>query len=118
MKIALPKNGDEINQHFMRSKSFAILSVEGKEITREEEIAIGNLHEHTDEGLAAFLVDQNISVLIAGGMGEGMHNALQSKGLTVVRGASGSYKDVTNEYLKGELKDREVICAHYGDYHH
>lgn len=118
MKIALPKNGDEINQHFMRSKSFAILSVEGDEITREEEIAIGNLHEHNDEGLAAFLADQNIAVLIAGGMGEGMHNALESKGLEVVRGACGSYKSAVNEYLNGELKDREVTCAHYGEYHH
>ncbi|MCY6369248.1 NifB/NifX family molybdenum-iron cluster-binding protein [Clostridium ganghwense] len=118
MKIAAPKNGDDINQHFGKSKSFAVLSVEGNEITRQEEIAIGNVHEHNHEGLAKFLASENISVILAGGMGEGMYDALESEGFTVIRGACGSYKDAANQYLNGELKDKEAMCSHHGEHHH
>lgn len=116
MKIAMPKEGKNINQHFGRSESFAIITLEGDQITDIHEVSAATL-AHNHGGLANLLVQSEVSVVITGGIGGGMYNALQQQGLKVIRGASGSMEEVVKSYLAGALEDEENCCNHHGAHH-
>lgn len=112
MKIALPNIGNMINPHFGTSKSFVIVSVDNGKIINAEEISTAALaHQH--EGLADLLVKNGVSVVIAGGIGGGAIAGLENCNLKVIKGAAGEYKMVIEEYLKGNLKDKNVVCNHH-----
>lgn len=116
MKIAIPKDGEMLNQHFGKSRSFAIISVEDSEIKGIEEISAETLL-HNHGGLSDLLVSSGVSLVITGGIGAGAYNALTDKNLMVIRGASGRIEDVLQEYVKGSLKDKESLCNHHGEHH-
>jgi len=90
MKIAVPINKNMVNQHFGMSENFAIVTVEDKKVTIVEEISAAEFaHQH--KGLADLLVKQGAETVIAG---------LQQNGLTVIKGATGEYMKVVEEYIK------------------
>src|SRR3712207_9461817 len=70
MKIAIPCAGNMVNQHFGMSKSFAIATIEGNSIVDIKEISTESL-QHNHGGLAGLLTDDNVNVVIAGGIGAG-----------------------------------------------
>ncbi|MFL0247173.1 NifB/NifX family molybdenum-iron cluster-binding protein [Candidatus Clostridium stratigraminis] len=116
MKIAVPNNGNMVNQHFGMSKSFTIVSVENEIVTKVEEISTEQFqHEH--EGLANLLKQHGVDVVITGGIGQGAINGLKINGLQVIRGASGEYMKVIEEYINGKIKDKNITCNHHGEHH-
>lgn len=116
MKIAIPNNGDMVNQHFGMSKSFVIATVEDKKVMKIEEISSAEFaHQH--QGLADLLVKHGTNVVITGGIGEGAITGLQHNGLRVIRGASGEYINAIEEYINGNLEDKNIICNHHGEHH-
>lgn len=117
MKIALPKNENEINQHFGRSKSFAIVTIEDNKVT-EKKVVDSEALQHNHGGLASLLKDEGVSVVITGGIGQGAIDGLKSYNLEVIRGASGNIDDIIASYINGELQDKNVVCNHDHDHHH
>ena len=117
MKIAIPNNGNMVNQHFGMSKSFVIATIEDKKILNIEEISAEAL-SHQHQGLADLLVKQGATVVITGGIGGGVLSGLQQNGLEVIKGASGDYKKVIEEYINGTLENKDVTCNHHGEHHH
>ncbi|OAA93448.1 NifB/NifX family molybdenum-iron cluster-binding protein [Clostridium coskatii] len=112
MKIALPNNGNMVNQHFGMSQSFVIVDVENNKIGNVEEVSTVQLaHQH--EGLANLLVKHNVDLVITGGIGGGALMGLQQCGLKVIKGASGEYRDVVQSYIDGKLEDKNELCNHH-----
>lgn len=117
MKIAIPNNRKMVNQHFGMSESFVIATIEDKKILTIEEISAAEFaHQH--QGLADLLVKNGATVVITGGIGGGAIAGLKQNGLEVIKGASGEYLNVINEYINGTLEDKDVICNHHGEHHH
>lgn len=116
MKIAMPKDGKIINQHFGRSESFAIITLEDNKIVDINEVSAASL-AHNHGGLTNLLLNSDVSLVITGGIGGGMFNALQAQGLKVIRGASGKIEEVVEDYLAGKLEDVENCCDHHGEHH-
>lgn len=116
MKIAVPNNGNMVNQHFGMSKSFAIVTVESEKVTRVEEIS-SEQFQHEHEGLANLLKQHGVEVVITGGIGQGAINGLKMNGLQVIRGASGEYMKVIEEYINGTIEDINITCNHHGEHH-
>ncbi|GCD10809.1 NifB/NifX family molybdenum-iron cluster-binding protein [Clostridium tagluense] len=117
MKIALPNKGNMVNQHFGKSESFVIATIEDNKIVSVEEISSVELaHQH--QGLADLLTAHGATVVITGGIGAGAITGLKQNGLKVIKGASGEYKKVIEEYINGTLEDKDVTCNHHGEHHH
>ena len=115
MKIAIPNNGNMVNQHFGMSTSFAIASIEDKKVQSIEEVSVINLtHQH--QGLADLLMKNGVTVVITGGIGAGAIAGLEKNRLEVIKGACGEYKKVIEEYLNGTLLNKDTICNHYGEH--
>jgi predicted Fe-Mo cluster-binding NifX family protein len=116
MIIAIPNKGNMVNQHFGRSESFVIVAIEDKKTVAIQEIsAVQFAHQH--EGLADLLSQHGVTVAIVGGIGGGAISGLQQNGIEIIKGASGEYKQVIEEYINGTLEDKDVTCNHHGEHH-
>ncbi len=118
MKIAIPENQGEVNQHFGQSKNFAIIEIdENKQVTSVQEVSASGL-QHKHEGLAGLMKAQGVDTVIVGGIGAGAVQALEAQGLKVLFGASGPVKDVAETFARGEFVSERKMCSHHGAGHH
>lgn len=117
MKIAMPKNEDVINQHYGKSKSFKIVTIEDNKVTETKDLSAETL-QHNHGGLAGLLKEEGVTLIITGGIGQGALDSLKEAKFEVIRGVSGKIEDIINSYLNGELKDKNVVCKHDHEDHH
>ena len=115
MKIAVTYENGQIFQHFGHTEQFKIYTVEdGKIVSTEVVDTNGSGHG----ALAGFLSEQNISVLICGGIGGGAQMALANAGIQLFGGVSGSCDDAVNSLLANNLNfNPEVRCDHHDHEH-
>ena len=117
MKIAMPKDGEMLNQHFGQSKSFWIVKVENNQMVDRKELSSETL-QHNHAGLSGLFLAEGVSLVITGGIGKPALDALKENGLEVIKGASGKCEEVLEKYLNGRLDDKNVTCNHTGEHHH
>lgn len=55
--------------------------------------------------------------MLAGNMGDGAVTKLNNFGIKVIRGCSGSVKDVAQAWLDGRLDDSGISCKEHGHDH-
>jgi len=118
MRIAIPDNNGEVNQHYGQSKFFSIIDIENnKNIVMVDTISTQELqHNHT--GLAEILKSQGVEAVIVGGIGQGAVEGLEACGLKVLFGASGPVKIVAQAFASGAFVSKRVMCNHHGQDHH
>jgi predicted Fe-Mo cluster-binding NifX family protein len=54
-----------------------------------------------------------VAVMLAGNMGQGALNVLQSQRIEVIRGCSGDVEELVASYLSGNVKDNGEACSHH-----
>ena len=110
MKIAATYEDGLVFQHFGRTETFKIYTVEdGKVLSSELFDSNGTGHE----ALAGLLAEHGIDVIICGGMGAGAQAALQEAGIEIFAGAEGNADEAVEAYLRGELVNTGVNCDHH-----
>ncbi len=110
MKIAVTYENGTVFQHFGHTETFKLYDVEdGKVVSSEIIGSNGSGHG----ALAGLLAQNEIAVLICGGLGGGAKNALQDAGIEVISGAQGDADAAVEAYLKGELVSAGVNCDHH-----
>jgi predicted Fe-Mo cluster-binding NifX family protein len=110
MKIALPSNGEQVDEHFGHCQCFTIFDVDNdNKIVAEE-----TLTPPPDCGCKSNIVPQlahmGVSVMLAGNMGGGAVNLLASNGIKVVRGCVGDVRKVAQAWLAGSVGDSGTSC--------
>ena len=110
MKIAVTYDNGEVFQHFGRTENFKVYEVENNQVVSSEVIGSNGIGHGA---LAGLLAEEDIEVLICGGIGVGAQNALSEAGITLVAGAAGNTDEVVESYLKGELVSTGANCNHH-----
>ena len=110
MKIAVTYDNGNVFQHFGRTENFKVYEVEDNKVISSEIIGSNGIGHGA---LAGLLADEEIEVLICGGIGAGAQNALAEAGITLVAGAEGNTDDVVASYLAGELISTGANCDHH-----
>ena len=110
MKIAATYDNGNIFQHFGRTEYFKVYDVEDNKIIGSRVVGSNGVGHGA---LAGLLADQDIKVLICGGLGGGAQSALRNAGIEVCAGASGDADTAVEMYLKGELVDSGANCDHH-----
>ena len=110
MKIALPTYQEQIDSHFGHCEYFTVFTVsDDKELIERETVA-------SPEGcgcksnIAFILADMGVNLMLAGNMGDGAVNVLNSAGIEVLRGCTGNVKEVALAWLNGTLSDSGESC--------
>lgn len=110
MRIAVSYENGQVFQHFGRTEFFKVYDVEeGKVVSSEVISSNGTGHG----ALAGILAEQNVDVVICGGMGGGAQNALLQVGIEICAGAEGDADAAVEAYLNGELENAGVNCDHH-----
>ena len=115
MKIAVTYDNGNIFQHFGKTEFFKVYEVEDHKVIASEVIGSNG----TGHGaLAGLLADQNVDVLICGGIGGGAQSALEEAGVELCAGAQGDADEAVEAYLKGELVSTGANCDHHHEEGH
>jgi ATP-binding protein involved in chromosome partitioning len=112
VRYAIPISGGGLSPHFGHCESFALIDVDPqkREIIKKELVASPG---HEPGVLPAWLADEGVSVVIAGGMGSRAQNLFQQNHITVVIGAAESDPEqAVLNHLNGTLASGDNICDH------
>ncbi|MCJ7796073.1 MAG: hypothetical protein MUQ56_04805, partial [Thermoleophilia bacterium] len=112
MIVALPYANGEVNGHFGRTEAFLIAEVgDGRVLSTNVRPVEGLQHDH--RGLVGFLKAQGAEVILAGGMGAPMQQALKAAGFSLYCGVSGPVDYVLAAFLSGAIEQSEGTCGHH-----
>jgi predicted Fe-Mo cluster-binding NifX family protein len=110
MKIALPSNGMEIDEHFGHCQCFTIFDVNDQNKIVSEETVTPPAGCGCKSSIVPQLASMGVSVMLAGNMGGGAVNLLEDNGIKVVRGCSGNVHEVARSWLAGMVDDSGASC--------
>ncbi len=112
MRIAVPLAQGKLSLHFGHCDQFAIFDIDEntKKVISREEAAPPS---HAPGVLPKWLNENNVSVIIAGGMGQRAQQLFEQDNIKVVVGVSGqSPEELVAAYLQGTLEAGDNICDH------
>lgn len=110
MKIALPTRDNLIDEHFGHCEHFTVYTInDNKEIIKEEIIASPDGCGCKSD-IAGTLAEIGVKFMLAGNMGNGAVNVLNTANIEVLRGCSGQVKTVAQNWLNGTLSDSGQAC--------
>lgn len=111
MKIAVATDGNQIFHHFGKCPVFTLYTAENGKVLKEETLdASGSGHA----ALTGFLKKAGADTVVCGGIGDGAKQMLESAGLRLYSGISGSRNEAVRALLTGTLRDLGGACAHEG----
>ena len=110
MKIAIPLADGKLTAHFGHCQEFALVDVEGNEITKKETLVPP---PHEPGVLPAWLHDLGASVIIAGGMGGRAIDLFKQNSINVIIGAPAlEPEELVKSYLNNTLATGANVCDH------
>lgn len=118
MIIAVPYLQGDVNAHFGSTQAFLIAEAVDGTVEHTSLFEIQGM-QHSHSGIAGFLKEQGVSVILAGGMGAPMQQALKQSGFDLWCGVSGPALEAVNAFLRGDIEHSEATCGHHhGEHHH
>ena len=112
MKIAVPTRNEEVDDHFGHCDIYTIFNINNDNLIASTETMPSPQGCGCKSNIAEKLKSENVTVLLAGSMGNGALNKLNASGIRVIRGCSGKVTDAVNKYLQGEMNDSGLGCLH------
>jgi len=114
MRIALPSNGTEVDEHFGHCQCFTIFDIDDANKIVSEETLTPPPGCGCKSNIVPQLASMGVSVMLAGNMGGGAVNVLASHGIKAIRGCSGNVHQVTRAWLEGNVDDSGAGCQSHG----
>lgn len=112
MKIAVPTREGVVDNHFGHCDHYTIFTINDGEI-KMKEILPSPQGCGCKSGVVFVLRQKGVQVMLAGNMGEGAKNVLQSQDIKVIRGCSGDIDELVKNYIAGNIVDNGEICNHH-----
>jgi len=112
MRIAIPTADGRLCPHFGHCEKFAFVDVdeESKKILGTE---TAEPPGHEPGVLPKWLNEQNVKIIIAGGMGQRAQQFFTGFGISVIVGVQGgSPEEIAQAYLQEELAPGANLCDH------
>jgi predicted Fe-Mo cluster-binding NifX family protein len=117
-KIAVPvTNNDKIDDHFGHCEFYNVFTISENNQIVEKETIKSEQGCGCKSNIASVLASQGVTVMLAGGIGGGAINVLNSAGIEVVRGCSGNPENVVKQYIDGLISDSGESCQQH-EHHH
>lgn len=117
MKIAVPtKENNQIDNHFGHCEFYSIFIISDDNKIIAETVLESPKGCGCKSNIAFDLSQMDVKVMLAGGIGDGAINKLNSQGIQVIRNCKGDVHDLVEEYLNGNLKDGGASCAAHANH--
>ncbi len=112
MIVAVPYLQGSVNAHFGSTQAFLVAEAVDGEVERTSVFEVQGM-QHNHSGIAGFLKEQGVEVILAGGMGAPMQQALKLQGFELYCGVSGPAVEAVEAFLRGEIEQSESTCGHH-----
>ena len=112
MKIAVPTRDGRVDDHFGHCAYYTIFDVLDGKVTNVTKMASPE-GCGCKSGIAPVLRQMGVVVMLAGNMGQGAKNVLESQRIEVIRGCRGDVDELVAAYLAGDVKDNGESCGHH-----
>jgi len=111
MKIAVPvTHTDQIDNHFGHCEFYKVFSISEESQIVDVQTLPSKQGCGCKSDIAQVLALHGVSIMLAGGIGNGAIHVLNKSGINVIRGCSGIAKDIVNQYISGSIKDSGSSC--------
>ena len=117
MKIAVPvKDNNQIDAHFGHCAFYQIY-----EISSNQVVSVTKMDSPQGCGcksnIAEVFEQEGVKLMIAGGIGDGAIQKLNTHGISVIRNCTGDVTELVTRYLDGDLKDGGHTCDAHEEGH-
>jgi len=119
MRIAVPAQNGQLNPHFGQTTSFEIIDVDdtARSITARRTLSVDGCGGCGE--LPAILRQQDVTIVICGGLGQGAKMNLERLGLRVISGAPvGDAAELVRALVEGTLQSGDGVCDHGHGHEH
>ena len=111
LRIAMPtSDGLNVDEHFGHAKEFALYDMQETTVVDHKNVTPP---PHAPGVLPKFLGEQDVDVIITGGMGQMAIRLFKEQDIDVILGASGTIEDNLKEYIGGDLVSKGSPCDHH-----
>ncbi len=111
MKIAVPLENKKLCSHFGHCQNFAIIETDEQGHIVSKDIQPSPPHE--PGLLPKWLIEQDVNLVIAGGIGARAQDLLVEKGVEVIIGAPEETPEaLIKSYVEGALCSGKNLCDH------
>jgi predicted Fe-Mo cluster-binding NifX family protein len=100
LKVAMPRFGEEIAPCFEYSATIAIFTVERKQVIGQMDFTLQS-RESLDR--VRLLADQQVDVLICGGIQKAFESLVRARGIQVYSWLEGQVEDLLDRFIKGQF---------------
>lgn len=119
MKIAIPvNNNNEVDGHFGHCNFYKVITFNDDKKIINTEIVESPQGCGCKSDIASTLANKGVTVMLAGGIGNGAVNKLSNAGIEVVRGCTGNVDYLAKTYALGDIIDSGSNCSHDHNGHH
>jgi predicted DNA-binding protein (UPF0251 family)/predicted Fe-Mo cluster-binding NifX family protein len=112
MIVAVPYLQGNVNAHFGSTQAFLVAEVVDDQVQETTLFEVQGM-QHNHAGIAGFLKEQGVSVILAGGMGGPMQQALKMQGFDLYCGVSGPAVEAIEAFSRGQIEQSESTCGHH-----
>jgi predicted DNA-binding protein (UPF0251 family)/predicted Fe-Mo cluster-binding NifX family protein len=116
MVIAVPYLQGNVNAHFGSTQAFLVAEAADGKVERTSIFQVQGM-QHNHSGIAGFLKEQGVEVILAGGMGAPMQQALKLQGFSLYCGVSGPALEAVDAFVRGDIEQSESTCGHHHGEH-
>lgn len=118
-RIAIPVNeNNHIEDHFGHCEFYEIYSVVDDNLIVDVQKIASESGCGCKSNIANVLAENGVTLMLAGGIGQGAVNTLNLCNIDVIKGCSGETSEIIKEYLKGNIVDSGNTCGHHHQHHH
>lgn len=107
-KIAIATDSGMVAQHFGRCPTYTICDLENEKIINKSEIPNPG---HSTGFIPKYLHEQNVNVIISGGMGRRAIDLFYQFKIEPIVGITGTIDNCLKNILNGSLKGGESLCS-------
>ncbi len=112
MKIAVPTRDNKVDDHFGHCDHYTIYTVIDNKVIEKESLPSPQ-GCGCKSNIAAQLQNIGVVVMLAGNMGEGAKNKLNTHNINVIRGCSGDVDELIQSFLDGKIIDSGTGCSEH-----
>jgi predicted Fe-Mo cluster-binding NifX family protein len=109
-KVAIPIENGSLSHHFGHSRTFQFFEIENKQIVKSY---TQDPPPHEEGVIPRWLVSEQVTDLLVGGIGPKAIEILYAKGMNVYIGVEVATPDqLVADFIAGELKSGKNYCHH------
>ena len=117
-KLAIPTRENQVDNHFGHCEFFSIIELnDQKEITGQFELE-SSKSCGCKTNLAEELAGEGVTLLLAGGIGQGAINKLKSQNIEVLAGFSGTIEEAIEKWKTNNYQINMPICVEHHNCSH